>query len=143
MFRILKKSLKTGIVTGQHPEAPEGASGADLSKHIALVGDCNQCGACCEIESCGMTLRCENLEVLGSIGQPRASRCRAYQTRYDGMPIQLYDIRSGRLMRNSVCAKNSRAETEAILSQGIGRGCSLSVTVALTGGAERDPAISL
>jgi hypothetical protein len=99
-----------------------------LSKHIALVGDCNQCGACCEVEKYGMTLRCEHLDVLGPIGQPGASRCRAYQTRYDGMPIQLYDIHTGRLVESSICAKNSRAETEAILSQGIWRGCSLSVT---------------
>ena len=99
-----------------------------MSKRIVLVGDCNQCGVCCEVESEGVTLRCENLEVLGSIGQPWASKCRAYQTRYDGMPIRLYDIRTGRLIENSISAKNSRAETEAILSQGIGRGCSLSVT---------------
>lgn len=99
-----------------------------MSKRIALVGDCNRCGVCCEVESFGMTLRCEHLEVLGSIGQPGASRCRAYQTRYDGMSIQLYDIRTGRFIRNSICAKNSQGETEAILSRGIGRGCSLSVT---------------
>lgn len=74
-----------------------------------------------------MTLRCEHLEVRGAIGQPWASRCRAYQTRYDGMPIQLNDIRTGRRVEISLCAKNSRAETDAILSQGIGRGCSLSV----------------
>ena len=99
-----------------------------MSKHIELVGDCNRCGACCEVESYGTTLRCEYLEVLGSTGQPWASRCRAYQTRYDGMPIQLYDIRTGRLIMDSLCAKNSPAETEAILSRGVGRGCSLSVT---------------
>lgn len=98
-----------------------------MSKHIALVGDCNRCGVCCEVESWGRTLRCEHLEVLGSIGQPEASRCRAYQTRYDGMPIQLYDIRTGRPIRGSICAKDSRAETDAILSRGIGRGCSLAV----------------
>ncbi len=103
-----------------------------MSKRIVLVGDCNQCGACCEVESEGATLRCENLEVLGPIGQPRASRCRAYQTRYDGMPIRLYDIRTGQLSEDDyICPKNSpansQAETETILSQGIGRGCSLSV----------------
>ena len=103
-----------------------GAGEADLSTHIVLVGDCNRCGACCEVESFGMTLRCEHLEVLGSIGQPGVSRCRAYRTRYDGMPIRLYDIRTGRRVMDSLCAKNSRAETDAILSQGIGRGCSLS-----------------
>ena len=107
-----------------------GAGEAVSSQPITLVGDCNRCGACCEVERQGMTLRCENLEVLGSIGQPWASRCRAYQTRYDGMPIRLHDIRTGRLIEHSLCAKNSRAETEAILSQGIGRGCSLSVTKA-------------
>ena len=103
-----------------------------MSKRIVLVGDCNQCGACCEVESEGATLRCENLEVLGPIGQPRASKCRAYQTRYDGMPIRLYDIRTGQLSEDDyICPKNSpansQAETETILSQGIGRGCSLSV----------------
>ena len=97
-------------------------------QHIALAGACNQCGACCEVDSRGMTLRCANLEVLGSIGQPWASRCRAYQTRYDGMPIQLHDVRTGRFIVSSICAKNSRRETDAILSHGIGRGCSLSVT---------------
>lgn len=98
-----------------------------MPKHIALVGDCNRCGVCCEVESFGMTLRCERLEVLGPIGQPGATRCRAYQTRYDGMPIQLYDIRTGRRVMDSLCAKNSQGETDAILSRGIGRGCSLSV----------------
>ena len=98
-----------------------------MSTRIALAGECNRCGACCEVERWGMTLRCEHLEVLGLIGQPGASRCRAYQTRYDGMPIQLYDIRTGRRVMDSLCAKNSQAETDAILSQGIGRGCSLSV----------------
>ncbi len=107
-------------------------SEVDLSKRIILVGECNQCGVCCEVESDGATLRCENLEVLGPIGQPWASRCRAYQTRYDGMPIQLYDIRTGRFSEDEfVCAKNSpqnrHAETETILNHGIGRGCSLSV----------------
>ncbi len=101
-----------------------------MSHHIALVGDCNRCGVCCEVESFGRTLRCANLEVIGSLGQPGASRCRAYQTRYEGMPIQLYDIRTGRLIRNSICAKNSPGETDAILSRGIGRGCSLSVAKA-------------
>lgn len=76
-----------------------------------------------------MTLRCEHLEVLCPIGQPRASRCRVYQIRYDGMPIQLNDIRTGRRVEISLCAKNSRAETDAIVSQGIGRGCSLTVTM--------------
>ena len=103
-----------------------------MSNRIVLVGDCNQCGACCEVECGGVTLRCENLEVLGSIGQPQASRCRAYQTRYDGMPIRLYDIRTGQLAEDDfICPKNSpanrHAETETILNQGIGRGCSLSV----------------
>ena len=103
-----------------------------MSKRIVLVGDCNQCGACCEMESEGVTLRCENLEVLGPIGQPEASRCRAYQTRYDDMPIRMYDIRTGQLVEDDfACAKNSpanrHAETETILSQGIGRGCSLTV----------------
>lgn len=74
-----------------------------------------------------MALRCEHLEVSGSIGQPWASRCRAYRTRYDGMPIHLNDIRTGRRVERSICAKNSLAETDAILDRGIERGCSLSV----------------
>lgn len=103
-----------------------------MSKRIVLVGDCNQCGVCCEVESDGATLRCENLEIFSSLGQPWASRCRAYQTRYDGMPIRLYDIRTGQLTEDDfICAKNTpanrHAETETILNHGIGRGCSLSV----------------
>jgi hypothetical protein len=103
-----------------------------LAKRIVLVGDCNQCGACCEAESDGVTLRCENLEVRGPIGQPGAARCRAYQTRYDGMPVRLYDTRTGQFSEDDfICPKNSpkdsQAETETILSQGIGRGCSLTV----------------
>jgi hypothetical protein len=44
----------------------------------------------------------------------------------------MYDIRTGQLTEDDfVCAKNSpanrHAETETILSQGIGRGCSLTV----------------
>jgi hypothetical protein len=106
---------------------------AVLSKRITLVGDCNRCGVCCEVEeSDGVTLRCENLEVLGPIGQPWASKCRAYLTRYDGMPIRLYDIRTGQLSEDEfICPKNSpadsQAETETILSHGIGLGCSLTV----------------
>ncbi|HEV8243378.1 MAG TPA: NADH-quinone oxidoreductase subunit B family protein [Nitrospirales bacterium] len=56
MFRILKKSLKTGIVTGRHPKAPKGE--ADVSPTAALkakpfrrsltirevdTGSCNAC----------------------------------------------------------------------------------------------------
>jgi len=103
-----------------------------MSKRIVLVGDCNQCGACCEVESDGAILRCEHLEVLSSIGQSGATRCRAYRTRHDGMPIRLYDIRTGAFAEDEfVCPKNSpensQAETETILIQGIGRGCSLTV----------------
>jgi Ni,Fe-hydrogenase III small subunit len=56
MFRILKKSLKTGIVTGQHPEAPAGDTAAtpaagqkaqpfrrSLTIREVDTGSCNAC----------------------------------------------------------------------------------------------------
>jgi len=56
MFRILKKSLKTGIVTGRHPEAPKGAAGVSPTASLKAkpfrrsltirevdTGSCNAC----------------------------------------------------------------------------------------------------
>jgi membrane-bound hydrogenase subunit mbhJ len=56
MFRILKKSLKTGIVTGRHPEAPKGEAGVSpmaaqkaqpfrrsLTIREVDTGSCNAC----------------------------------------------------------------------------------------------------
>src|SRR5437879_13880170 len=56
MFRILKKSLKTGIVTGRYPESPEGEVGASptagqnaqpfrrsLTIREVDTGSCNAC----------------------------------------------------------------------------------------------------
>jgi membrane-bound hydrogenase subunit mbhJ len=56
MFRILRKSLKTGIVTGRHPKAPEGEAGVtpaagqkaqpfrrSLTIREVDTGSCNGC----------------------------------------------------------------------------------------------------
>lgn len=87
-----------------------------------LVGACNQCALCCMIGK----LRCGHLILRRRPGSPMASRCAIYATRYDGMPIVLYDEK-GRLRGHGVCAKDSPEDTANIIARGIGKGCSLQL----------------
>jgi len=49
-----------------------------------IFGECNQCGVCCF----NGLAHCENLEIIGIPGEPGATRCKAYATRYHRMPIR-------------------------------------------------------
>ncbi len=74
MFRILKKSLKTGIVTGQHPEAiqpsealaPEVRKKASLFKRSLTIRevDTGSCNAC-EMEMNALTNPVYDIERFG------------------------------------------------------------------------------
>lgn len=86
---------------------------------MRLLGECTRCGACCvTLEG----LRCAHL--VGTVGVPGGTHCRVYATRTDGMPIVF--VGAGPF-RPGVCRKDSLAEVEAIVRQGFGRGCSLSL----------------
>jgi hypothetical protein len=86
-----------------------------------FIGRCNQCGSCCR-GSRGTV--CEHLEIAGLIGQARATSCRAYADRTDGMPIRML-TRAGVFSHESKCWKDSPFEAVAIASKGFGQGCSL------------------
>ena len=90
-----------------------------------LAGVCNGCGRCCVGRWEGRPFRCANLEVTGNIGTPNATRCRVYSQRWNGMPVMLRDTETGTALVIGQCWKDSDAETAAIISTGIGRGCSL------------------
>jgi hypothetical protein len=92
------------------------------SKQMKLTGECNLCGACCFSASGAV---CENLEILTRQGLPRATKCRVYAERYDGLPIRMI-AKDGRILRGYYCAKNSPAEAKSIIEMGIKKGvCSL------------------
>lgn len=86
-----------------------------------LIGECNGCGLCCVG---GPHSRCENLLVLGDLGKPSAGLCAVYGVRYDGMPIRMVD-RDRNTVASVVCHKGCGEEASAIVSKGLGRGCSL------------------
>lgn len=87
-----------------------------------LRGVCNQCGLCCKPHG----LRCCNLIEIKTPGQPMATQCAIYNSRYDGMPILLFD-KEGRVSGTGYCSKDSIHEVQGILQWGIGKGCSLEV----------------
>jgi len=93
---------------------------------LKLKGDCNRCGRCCEAIIEGRRFRCTNLQVTNIIGLPKASFCRVYKQRYDGMRIVMQDPSTG-LAVDGTCALNTEEETKAVIDRGIGRGCSLEV----------------
>ena len=90
-----------------------------------LTGTCNRCGMCCTVGP----YKCSNLAVTKQLGEPEATICKAQSTRYDQMPIILGVNMGccGTIVMMSYCAKDSDAETQAIVRSGIGRGCSLTV----------------
>lgn len=87
---------------------------------MTLVGECNRCGLCCMQDG----HRCIYLAVDGKPGEPNATRCTAYERRYDGMPIAGVDA-NGKVKVIGVCRKDSPKETQ-IIAQFIGKGCSLT-----------------
>lgn len=86
---------------------------------MQLEGECNRCGLCCTFGR----LRCEYLVVTAHLGNPGASRCAKYATRYDGMPIRAVNGH-GKVKAHGLCRKDSPEETQVIV-QWIGNGCSL------------------
>jgi len=60
------------------------------------------------------------------VGEPQATTCRQYDTRYDGMPIPMQYL-NGTDYGWAKCAKDSSMEDLVIRFRGIGRGCSLEL----------------
>lgn len=89
-----------------------------------LTGLCNQCGLCCELDG----LRCIHLIVKPGlkVGEAGATYCRVYASRFDRMLIPMVNT-DGVIVDIKTCGKDSRAEAEAIVERGIGKGCSLEV----------------
>lgn len=85
---------------------------------MRLEGECNRCGLCCTSD--GYT--CINLQIDTTLGEPGATRCMAYDVRFEGMLITGQNSDGHR--RQGVCRKDSKEETQIIL-QFIGKGCSL------------------
>lgn len=87
-----------------------------------LKGHCNQCGLCCF--TAGM--RCINLIITDTPGQPMATKCALWSTRFNGMHI--FFIRP-----DSTIGGEGRCEVESlqgdvnIIERGIGNGCSLEI----------------
>jgi len=97
-----------------------------------FTGVCNRCGLCCQYEAADGSglVRCGYLEVRPGtrVGQPEATVCRQYETRYDGMPIPMDYVIGGGFYGWSRCCKASSLEDWVIQLRGIGRGCSLEAT---------------
>jgi hypothetical protein len=94
---------------------------------VTLEGECNKCGLCCTAQKGGVWLFCTHLLVAGQLGTEGATRCLAYEHRYDGMPI-LMRTADGKEQVFARCHKDSAEETAVIVQKGIGKGCSLRVT---------------
>jgi len=102
-----------------------------VSAHVsAFTGVCNRCGVCCQYEAADGSgpVRCGYLEVRpgARVGDPQATTCRQYDTRYDGMPIPMQYL-NGTDYGWAKCAKDSSMEDLVIRFRGIGRGCSLEI----------------
>jgi hypothetical protein len=71
-------------------------------------------------------MRCVFLAHSTFTGLPGATVCQVYAKRTPGMKITLHDVADPRFCTEAVCGHSgSEMETQAILSHGIGRGCSL------------------
>src|SRR4051812_7202321 len=109
---------------GLHGEPDRSRAGRSPLAHVGihalvtLVGECNRCGLCCTFG--GYT--CINLQIDTVLGQPQATRCMAYDVRFEGMDIVGRNTQGE--MRWGKCRKDTPAET-AIIVQFIGKGCSL------------------
>lgn len=84
-----------------------------------LQGTCNRCGLCCTPNG----LRCHYLEIEAKIGEPYASRCKVYKTRFPGMTIFLLSG-SGVVEAVGACTHGS-PEDDKVIRPFIGKGCSL------------------
>lgn len=93
-----------------------------------LEGVCNRCGNCCSYLHDGVRVYCEHLLRLESLGTPYATRCRIHDQRTPNMPIRMLDD-TGVEITSSICAMGSAEETWAILTRGMGKGCSLNLVI--------------
>lgn len=94
---------------------------------IELIGECNQCGLCCETVIAGVPVRCENLVLnrdVNGINPP--TYCKVYKDRYNRMPINMVSL-DGKVVIPAWCAKDDPEETWAIVERGMGKGCSLKL----------------
>ena len=64
-------------------------------------GKCRRCGLCCL--SGKRQYQCEHLEVITAVGAAGGTRCRVYESRWQGMPIKMMDQGSGRAVYMTVC----------------------------------------
>ncbi len=87
---------------------------------MTLAGTCNRCGQCCMVNG----LRCQNLIITGRLGEPMATACAIHASRWNGMPITMFDA-EGRAVLVASCHQNDDKEVTAIVDRGIGHGCSL------------------
>lgn len=107
--------------------------GQSVNVVLTLMGECNRCGLCCTTEHNGQAFFCENLlyedvnDVLS--GKPEATVCREYETRHNRMPIRMFNIEGEGLSGEYYCWVGTIQETRAILSRGIGNGCSLNLRI--------------
>ena len=74
---------------------------------------------------------CENLEVSGQLGTEKATRCRVYEHRTANMPIIMLDEFGFPAGQRYKCGMGTDGETKAILTEGVGKGCSLQLKVTL------------
>ena len=100
-----------------------------MNEFVSLLqGECNRCGLCCSgTVPDGRSYVCANLEVVGPLGTPFATRCKVYAERVDGMLIVGVEPVTGAIVGTGFCYLNSRQEDLAIINKGIGRGCSLTL----------------
>ena len=97
-------------------------TGRHLTTSSGFNGECNQCGLCCTHNG----TQCLYLAVGKAIGEPFATKCEMYDTRYEGMPIPIVDSADRRFVKFSVCRKDSARESE-IIGRWIGKGCTLKL----------------
>ena len=92
-----------------------------------LEGECNQCGLCCTFMYNGERVYCENLDYSEKfLGNPMATFCRVHAQRTPDMPIRMLNNQH-EFVVHATCAMNNEAEAWAIINQGIGRGCALTM----------------
>lgn len=102
---------------------------------LDLQGECNRCGLCCVRDHQGRRVVCEHLRAelpVRPLGHPASSRCAAYEHRRPGapLPIRLRDG-EGVTRLTGWCHKDAWQEDHTIAELGIGRGCSLTLPVAV------------
>lgn len=107
--------------------------GATCTFVAVLEGECNCCGMCCTFLSGGRRLFCQYLDVR-DLAKSGGTSCRVYVYRKSGMPIQMVDEDGNVILdykEGLKCNLGNVKETVAIVSEGIGKGCSLMLRLSL------------